>query len=83
MAKMSKRTDNRFEIKVPMGGGKRLSVYGATEAEARRKAKELREMSAKYDMSSVCRMSVKDYMVKPEYRDMLRLKMFKHLLERK
>lgn len=23
------------------------------------------------------------YMVKPEYRDMLRLKMFKHLLERK
>lgn len=62
MAKMSKRTDNRFEIKVPVGGGKRLSVYGATEAEARRKAKELREMSAKYDMSSVCRMSVKDYM---------------------
>ena len=47
MAKMSKRTDNRFEIKVTVGGGKRLSVYGATEAEARRKAKELREMSAK------------------------------------
>lgn len=62
MAKMSKRTDNRFEIKVSVGGGKRLSVYGATEAEARKKAKELRELSTKYDMSNVCRMSVKDYM---------------------
>lgn len=62
MAKMSKRTDNRFEIKVSVGGGKRLSVYGVTEAEARKKAKELRELSTKYDMSNVCRMSVKDYM---------------------
>ena len=62
MAKMSKRSDDRFEIKVSVGGGKRLSVYGATEAEARKKAKELREQAIRFDMSNVCRMSVSDYM---------------------
>lgn len=62
MAKMSRRNDNRFEIKVSVEGGKRLSVYGATEAEARRKAKELREQAAKFDLSNVSRMSVREYM---------------------
>lgn len=62
MAKMSKRSDDRFEIKVSVGGGKRLSVYGATEAEARKKAKELREQAIRFDMSNVCRMSVSNYM---------------------
>lgn len=62
MAKMSRRNDNRFEIKVSVEGGKRLSVYGAAEAEARRKAKELREQAAKFDLSNVSRMSVREYM---------------------
>ena len=38
MAKISKRQDKRFEIKVSVGNGKRISVYGATEAEAKKKA---------------------------------------------
>lgn len=62
MPKISKRTDKRFEIKVSIGNGKRLSVYGATEAEARKKAKELRAQAAKFDLSNVCRMTVKAYM---------------------
>lgn len=60
--KATKRSDNRFEIKVSIGGGKRLSAYGSTEAEARRKAKELRAKAAKYDLSNVSKLSVQSYM---------------------
>lgn len=56
--KATKRSDNRFEIKVSIGGGKRLSVYGSTEAEARRKAKELRTKAAKYDLANISKLSV-------------------------
>lgn len=60
--KLSKRTDNRFEIKVSIGGGKRISVYGSTEAEAKKKAKELKEQAAKFDLSNITKLSVKTYM---------------------
>ncbi len=60
--KATKRSDNRFEIKVSIGGGKRLSVYGSTEAEARRKAKELRTKAAKYDLANISKLSVQSYM---------------------
>lgn len=60
--KATKRSDNRFKIKVSIGGGKRLSAYGSTEAEARRKAKELRAKAAKYDLSNVSKLSVQSYM---------------------
>ncbi|MCH5200579.1 MAG: site-specific integrase [Oscillospiraceae bacterium] len=62
MTKIPKRTDNRYEIKVSVGSGKRISVYGATETEARKKAKAIREEAAKFDLSNICKMSVKDYM---------------------
>lgn len=62
MAKITKRSDARFEIKVTVGNGKRLSVYGATEAEARRKAKELRAEAAKFDISNIAKLSVQAYM---------------------
>ena len=62
MAKISKRQDKRFEIKVSVGNGKRISVYGATEAEAKKKARELRAEAARFDLSNICKLSVKDYM---------------------
>lgn len=60
--KATKRSDKRFEIKVSVGNGKRLSVYGVTEAEARRKAKELRAEAAKFDISNITKLSVRSYM---------------------
>jgi len=60
--KATKRSDKRYEIKVTVGNGKRLSVYGATEAEARRKAKELRTEAAKFDISNIAKLSVQAYM---------------------
>ena len=62
MAKISKRQDKRFEIKGSVGNGKRISVYGATEAEAKKKARELRAEAARFDLSNICKLSVKDYM---------------------
>lgn len=59
--KMSKRKDKRYEIKVSIGSGKRISVYGSTEAEARRKAKALREEAARYDLSNISKLSVQSY----------------------
>lgn len=59
--KASKRKDKRYEIKVSVGNGKRTSVYGCTEAEARKKAKALREQAAKFDLSNVSKLSVKSY----------------------
>ena len=60
--KLSKRTDNRFEIKVSIGNGKRISVYGSTEAEAKKKAKELKAQAARFDLSNISKLSVKEYM---------------------
>ena len=59
--KASKRKDKRYEIKVSIGSGKRISVYGNTEAEARRKAKALREEAARYDLSNISKLSVQAY----------------------
>lgn len=59
--KASKRKDKRYEIKVSIGSGKRISVYGSTEAEARRKAKALREEATRYDLSNISKLSVQSY----------------------
>lgn len=59
--KASKRKDKRYEIKVSIGNGKRTSVYGSTEAEARRKAKALREEAVRYDLSNISKLSVQAY----------------------
>lgn len=60
--KASKRKDKRYEIKVSIGSGKRISVYSSTEVEARRKAKALREEAARYDLSNISKLSVQSYL---------------------
>ena len=60
--KATLRKDGLYEIKVTVSNNKRVTVYGKTEAEARRKAKEKREEGAKYDLSNVKRMTVQTYM---------------------
>ncbi len=60
--KATLRKDGLYEIKVTVSNNKRVTVYGKTEAEVRRKAKEKREEAAKYDLSNVKRMTVQTYM---------------------
>lgn len=60
--RISKRKDDRFEVKVTLGNGKRQSVYGETEAEAKRKAKELKAESLICDLTDITKLTVQDYM---------------------
>lgn len=60
--KTSKRKDGLFEIKVTVATNKRVAVYGRTEAEAKRKAKELIEESIKFSMENVKKLTVETYM---------------------
>lgn len=62
MDNIGKRKDERFEIKISVGGGRRISVYGKTENEAKKKAKKLKEEAMKYDLSNISKLSVKSYM---------------------
>lgn len=60
--KTTKRKDGLFEIKVTIGTNKRVAVYGKTEAEAKRKAKERIEESIKFSVENVRKLSVETYM---------------------
>lgn len=62
LPEIKKRDDGYYEIKLTIGNGKRRSVYGKTETEVRRKAKQLREEAARFDISNVSRMTVRTYM---------------------
>lgn len=52
LPEIKKRDDGYYEIKLTIGNGKRRSVYGKTETEVRRKAKQLREEAARFDIST-------------------------------
>lgn len=62
LPEIKKRDDGYYEIKLTIGNNKRKSVYGKTETEVRRKAKQLREEAARFDISNVSRMTVRTYM---------------------
>lgn len=57
-----KRKDGRFEARVTISKYNRKSVYGDTEAEARKKARQLEKNALKYDLSNISKMTVEDYL---------------------
>jgi integrase len=62
LPEIKKRDDGYFEIKLTIGNNKRKSVYGKTETEVRRKARQLREEAARFDISNVSKMTIETYM---------------------
>ena len=48
---IKKRDNGYFEMKITVAPNVRKSVYGKSETEVRRKAKQLREEAARYDIS--------------------------------
>lgn len=62
LPEIKKRKDGYYEMKITVSPYVRKSVYGASPAEVRRKAKELREEAIRYDISNVKKMTVSTYM---------------------
>lgn len=62
LPEIKQREDGRYEIKVTVGRNKRRSVYGKTEAEVRKKARQLLEEAAKFNLSNISKMTVRTYM---------------------
>lgn len=58
LPEIKKRSDGSYEIKITVAPNVRKSVYGKTEAEVRRKAKQLREEAIRFDLSNVKKMTV-------------------------
>lgn len=58
-----KRSDGRFEARVTVSKYKRKSVYGSTEAEARKKARELEKASIQCDLTNIKEISLEQYML--------------------
>lgn len=62
LPEIKKRKDGYYEMKITVSTNVRKSVYGATPTEVRRKARELREEAARFDISNVKKMTVSSYM---------------------
>lgn len=62
LPEIKQREDGRYEIKVTVGRNKRRSVYGKTEAEVRKKARQLLEEATKFNLSNISKMTVRTYM---------------------
>lgn len=62
LPEIKQREDGRYEIKVTVGRNKRRSVYGKTETEVRKKARQLLEEAAKFNLSNISKMTVRTYM---------------------
>lgn len=62
LPEIKQRKDGYFEVKITVSPNVRKSVYGATKAEVRKKAKELREEAVRFDISNVRKMTVSTYM---------------------
>ena len=62
LPEIKQRKDGYFEQKVTISPNNRKSVYGATKAEVRRKARELIAEAMRYDISNVRKMTVSTYM---------------------
>lgn len=62
LPEIKQREDGRYEIKVTVGRNKRRSVYGKTEAEVRKKARQLLEEAAKFNLSNISKLTVRTYM---------------------
>ena len=58
LPEIKQRKDGYFEQKVTISPNNRKSVYGATKAEVRRKARELIAEAMRYDISNVKKMTV-------------------------
>ena len=62
LPEIKKRRDGYYEMKITVSTNVRKSVYGATPTEVRRKARELRDEAARFDISNVKKMTVESYM---------------------
>lgn len=62
LPEIKQREDGRYEIKVTVSRNKRRSVYGKTEAEVRKKARQLLEEATKFNLSNISKMTVRTYM---------------------
>lgn len=62
LPEIKQRKDGYFEVKITVSPNVRKSVYGATKAEVRKKARELREEAVRFDISNVRKMTVSTYM---------------------
>lgn len=62
LPEIKQRKDGYFEQKITIAPNVRKSVYGATKAEVRKKAKELLAEATRYDISNVKKMTVSTYM---------------------
>lgn len=62
LPEIKKRRDGYYEMKITVSTNVRKSVYGATPTEVRRKARELRDEAARFDISNVKKMTVETYM---------------------
>lgn len=62
LPEIKQRKDGYFEQKVTISPNNRKSVYGATKAEVRRKARELIAEAMRYDISNVKKMTLEAYM---------------------
>ena len=62
LPEIKKRRDGYYEMKITVSTNVRKSVYGATTTEVRRRARELRDEAARFDISNVKKMTVESYM---------------------
>lgn len=62
LPEIKKRRNGYYEMKITVSTNVRKSVYGATPTEVRRKARELRDEAARFDISNVKKMTVESYM---------------------
>lgn len=62
LPEIKKRRDGYYEMKITVSTNVRKSVYGATPTEVRRRARELRDEAARFDISNVKKMTVESYM---------------------
>ena len=62
LPEIKKRKDGYYEQKITVSTNVRISVYGATPTEVRRKARELLAEATRYDISNVKKMTVSTYM---------------------
>ena len=56
------RDNGYYEMKITIAPNVRKSVYGKTETEVRRKAKQLREEAVRFDITNISKMTVESYM---------------------
>ena len=62
LPEIKQRKDGYFEVKITVAPNVRESVYGATKADVRKKARELREEAVRFDISNIRKMTVSSYM---------------------